>query len=124
MLKGLVLVLSLAATPPAAAHGDTLTAGQAKTTALADGYANVYYTVMEGTYQVVITVAPGPGEGGHPMRFVSGLADGGSQEISIGGFGKNTLLTTLTVKRASDKVSFDVGTRNVPGRPKITNSAD
>jgi hypothetical protein len=123
MLKGLVLVLSLAATPPAV-HGDTLTAGQAKTTALADGYANIYYTVMEGTYQVVVTVAPGPGEDGRPMRFVSGLADGERQEISIGGFGKNTLLTTLTLKRASDKVSFDVGTRNVPIRPNITNSAD
>jgi hypothetical protein len=58
------------------------------------------------------------------MRFVSGLADGESREISIGGFGKNTLLTTLTVSRASDQVSFNVDTRNVSGRQKITNPAD
>jgi hypothetical protein len=124
MLKGLILVLSLVGAQLATAHGDTLTAEQAKTTALADGYANIYYTVMKGTYRVVITVAPGPEEGGRPMRFVSGLADGESQEISVGGFGKNTLLTTLTVSRTSDEVSFNVGTRNVSGRRKITNSTD
>ena len=123
MLKRLILALALAGAPLATAQADTLTAGQAKTTALADGYANTYYTVMEGTYQVVITVAPGPEEGGRPMRFVSGLADGESREISIGGFGKNTLLTTLTVSRASDQVSFKVDTRNVSGRRKITNPA-
>ncbi len=124
MLKRLILALALAGVPLATAQADTLTAGQAKTTALADGYANIYYTVMKGTYQVVITVAPGPEEGGRPMRFVSGLADGESQEISIGGFGKNTLLTTLTVSRTSDEVSFNVGTRNVSGRRKLSNSAD
>jgi hypothetical protein len=116
MLKRLILALALAAAPLATAQADTLTAGQAKTTALADGYANMYYTVMEGTHRVVITVAQGPEEGGRPMRFVSGLADGESQEISIGGFGKNTRLTTLTVSRASDQVSFNVDTRNVSGR--------
>ena len=124
MLKRLVLALALAGAPLATAHPDTLTAGQAKTTALADGYANMYYTVMEGTYKVVITVAPVPEEGGRPMRFVSGLADGESQEISIGGFGKNTLLTTLTVSRASDQVFFNVDTRNLSGRQKITHPAD
>jgi hypothetical protein len=124
MLKRLILALALAGVPLATAQADTLTAGQAKTTALADGYANTYYTVVEGTYQVVITVAPGAEEGGRPMRFVSGLADGESQQISIGGFGKNTLLTTLTVSRASDQVSFKVDTRNVSGRRRITNSAD
>jgi hypothetical protein len=50
------------------------------------------------------------------MRVVHGLADGESQEISIGGFGKNTLLTTLKVSRAADQVFFNVGTRNVSGR--------
>jgi len=124
MLKRLILALALAGAPLATAQADTLTAGQTKTTALADWYANIYYTVIEGTYQVVITVAPGPEEGGRPMRFVSGLADGESREISIGGFGKNTLLTTLTVSRASDQVSFNVDTRNVSGRQKITNPAD
>ena len=98
------------------AQADTLTAGQTKTTALADWYANIYYTVVEGTYQVVITLAPGPQEGGRPMRVVHGLADGESQEISIGGFGKNTLLTTLKVSRAADQVFFNVGTRNVSVR--------
>ena len=124
MLKRLILALALAGAPLATARADTLTAGQTKTTALADWYANIYYTVIEGTYQVVITVAPGPEEGGRPMRFVSELADGESREISIGGFGKNTLLTTLTVSRASDQVSFNVDTRNVSGRQKITNPGD
>jgi len=104
MLKRLVLALALARAPLASAQADTLTAGQTKTTALADWYANIYYTVVEGTYQVVI------------MRVVHGLADGESQEISIGGFGKNTLLTTLKVSRAADQVFFNVGARNVSVR--------
>ena len=116
MLKRLILALALARAPLASAQADTLTGGQAKTTALADWYANIYYTVVEGTYQVVITLAPGPQEGGRPMRVVHGLADGESQEISIGGFGKNTLLATLKVSRASDQVFFNVDTRNVSVR--------
>ena len=110
------LALALARAPLASAQADTLTAGQTKTTALADWYANIYYTVIEGTYQVVITLAPGPQEGGRPMRVVHGLADGESQEISIGGFGKNTLLATLKVSRASDQIFFNVDMRNVPVR--------
>jgi hypothetical protein len=62
MLKRLFLTLALARAPLATAQADTLTAGQTKTTALADWCANIYYT--EGTYQVVITLAPGPQEGG------------------------------------------------------------
>ena len=54
MLKRLVLALALARALLASAQADTLTAGQTKTTALADWYANIYYTV-EGTCQVVIT---------------------------------------------------------------------
>ena len=114
MLKRLILALALAGAPLATAQADTLTAGQTKTTVLADWCANIYYT--EGTYQVVITLAPGPQEGGRPMRVVHGLADGESQEISIGGFGKNTLLATLKVSRASDQVFFNVDTRNVSVR--------
>src|ERR1700730_1672796 len=124
MLKRLILALALAGAPLTIAQADTLTAGQAKTTALADRYANIYYTVVEGMYQVVITVAPGLEEGGRPMRFVSGLADGERREVSIGDIGKNTLLTTLTVSRASDQVSFNVDIRNVSGHQKITNPAD
>src|SRR5882762_10935880 len=99
MLKKLALVLALAGVPLAAAEAGTLTAGQAETTALADRHANIYYTVVEETYQVVITVSPGPDEGGPPMRIVSELTEGESQGISIGGFGNDTLLTTLTVER-------------------------
>ena len=72
MLKRLILALALARAPLASAQADTLTAGQAKTTALADWYANIYYTVVEGTYQVVIALAPGPQGGGRPMRVVHG----------------------------------------------------
>ena len=117
MLKRLILALALAGAPLATAQADTLTAGQTKTTALADWYANICCSVIEGTYQVVvITLAPGLQEGGRPMRVVHGLADGESQEISIGGFGKNTLLTTLKVSRASDQVFFNVDTRKVSVR--------
>jgi hypothetical protein len=114
-LKRLALALALAAAPLFTAHADTLSAGQAQTTALADCYANIYYTEVAGTYEVVITIAPGP-EGGGPMRFVGRLADGQSQEISIGGFGENTRLTVLKVSRASDQVSFEVNGRNVSWR--------
>lgn len=115
-LKSLALGMALAATPLVTAQADTLTAGQAKTTALADCYANIYYTEVAGIYEVVITVAPGPDEGGGPMRFVGRLADGQSQEISIGGFGENTRLTILKVSRANDQVSFEVNDRNVSWR--------
>jgi hypothetical protein len=118
MLKKLALVLSLAAAPVATAHADTLIAGQAKTAALADWYANIYYTVTDEAYEVVITMAPGPDEGGRPMRFVSGLADGESKDISFGGYGDNAILTTLTVSRTSDLVSFRVDTRQVSWRQK------
>src|SRR5258707_15465487 len=116
MLKRLILALALARAPLASAQADTLTAGQAKTTALADWYANIYYTVVEGTYQVVITLAPGPQEGGRPMRVEHRLADGESQEISIGGFGKKTLPTTFKGSCAADQGFFNGGTRNVAGR--------
>jgi hypothetical protein len=109
------LALALARAPLASAQADTLTAGQTKTTALTDWYANIYYTVVEGTWQVVITLAPGPREGGRPMRVVHGLADGESQEISIGGFQKKHA-PTLRVSRTADQVFFNVGTRNVSVR--------
>ena len=125
MLKKLALALALAGAPLAVAEAGTLTAGEAATTALADRHANIYYTVVEGTYQVVITVSPGPDEGGPPMRIVGELAEGESQRISIGGFGNDTLLTTLTVERTSNQVSFNVGTRNVSWRRKVSgNRAD
>jgi predicted Zn-dependent protease len=120
MWKNLALVLALTAAPLATARADVLTPGQAKTTALADWYANIYYTVMEETSEVVITIAPGPDQAGRPMRVVSRLADGQSQEISIGGYGENTMLTTLTVTRMADRLSFDVDTRTVSWRRKIT----
>jgi hypothetical protein len=124
MLKRLALALALAGVPLAMAEAGTLTAGQAASTALADWHANIHYTVMEGTHQVVITVSPGPDEAGRPIRIVRGLADGESQEISIGAFGSNTLLTTLTVNRASDQVTFNVDTRNVSWRQNVTSSGD
>jgi hypothetical protein len=124
MWKKLVLVLGLAAAPLAAANADTLTVGQAKTTALADWYANIYYTPLKETCEVVITIAPGADTAdrpmrtaGRPTRVVSRLADGQSQEISIGGYGEQTTLTTLTVTRIADQVSFDVGTRTVSWEP-------
>jgi hypothetical protein len=113
MLKKLALVLALAAAPPTTAKADTLTAGQAKTTALGDWYANVYYSGLGESCEVVITIAPGSDTTGRPMRVVSHLAEGQSQEISLGGYGENTTLTTLTVTRINDWVSFDVGTRNI-----------
>jgi hypothetical protein len=122
MLKKLALVLSLATVQAATAQADTLTAGQAKTTALADWYANIYYTVMEEAYEVVVTMAPGPDQSGRPLRFVSGLADGESQEISIGGYGDDAILTTLTVSRTSAQVTFEVSSRKVSWRQK--NSAN
>lgn len=119
-LRSLALALALAAAPLFAAQADTLSAGQAKTTALADCYANIYYTEVEGTYEVVITVAPDPDHGGRPLRFVGRLANGESQEISIGGFGENTRLTILKVSRASDQVSFEVNGRNVSWRERMS----
>ena len=120
MWKKLALVLALAAAPLTAAKSDTLTVGQAKTTALADWYANIHYTATEETCEVVITIAPGADVAGRPMRVVSRLADGQSQTISIGGYGENTLLTTLTVTRTADQVSFDVDPRNVSWNRKIS----
>ena len=120
MLRKLALVVALTAAPLAAARADTLTAGQAKTTPLADWFANIYYTEMEATYEVVITVAPGPDEAGRPMRFVSGLADGEKHEISIGGFGESAVLTTLRVSRTDDHVFFEVNSRNVSRRQKVS----
>jgi hypothetical protein len=119
-LKRLALALALAAAPLFTARADTLSAGQAKTTALADWYANIYCTEVEGTYEVVITIAPGPDHGGRPMRFVGRLANGQSQEISIGGFGENTRLTILKVSRASDQISFEVNGRNVSWHERMS----
>jgi hypothetical protein len=119
-LKRLALALALAAAPLFTARAETLSAGQSKTAALADWYANIYYTEVEGTYEVVITVAPGPDHGGRPMRFVGRLANGQSQEISIGGFGENTPLTILNVSRASDQVSFEVNGRSVSWRERMS----
>jgi hypothetical protein len=118
MLKKLALCLFLAA-GPLAAQADTLMAGQARTTALADCYANIYYTEVEGAYEVVTTVAPGPDDGGRPMRFVSRLRDGDSQEISLGAYGESTTLEILTVRRLGDQVSFAVSSRQVSWRSRV-----
>jgi len=120
MLKKLALVAALAAAPISTADADLLRAGQAKTTALADCYANVYYTVADGAYQVVTTVAPDAEHGGRPMRFVSRLADGESQEISIGGFSDDATLSILTISRAGDFVSLEVNTKPISWRQKIS----
>lgn len=77
MLKWFAVLLCVT-TPLTAAHAETLAAGQAKTAAIADHHANVAYTVVDGAYEVVITLAPHPDAGGRPMRFVSRLADGDS----------------------------------------------
>jgi hypothetical protein len=58
------------------------------------------------------------------MRVVSRLADGQSQTISIGGYGENTRLTTLTVTRVADQVSFDVDSRNVSRNRKTAGLAN
>jgi hypothetical protein len=125
MLKKLALAVALAAAPITIANAEFLPPGQAKTTVLADCYANVYYTVAEGAYQVVTTVAPDAEHGGRPMRFVSRLADGESQEISIGGYGEKATLSILTISRMGDRVSLEVHTRPVSWRQKISaNSAN
>ena len=124
IVKALAACLAVAAAPLAAAHADTLTAGQAKTVVLADCFANLYYTVADGAYEVVTTVAPGPDAGGHPMRFVSRLADGERQEFSIGNYGDSTALRTLTVSRAGEQVSFEVGTRHVSRRQSVSANQD
>jgi hypothetical protein len=118
MVKKLALALVLAAAPFATVQAESLTAGHAKTTAVAGWYANIYYTPIEEAYEVVITIAPGPDQAGRPLRFVSRLAEGQSQEFSIGSYGDNTALTTLTVTRVSDRVSFHVDTGNVSWREK------
>jgi hypothetical protein len=123
MWNKLALVLALAA-PLTAAHADTLTVGQAKTTALADWYANIHYSAMEENCEVVITIAPGVDAAGSPTRVVSSLADGQSQTISMGGYGDNTRLTTLTVRRIADQVSFDVDSRKVSQTRKIARHAN
>jgi hypothetical protein len=120
MWKQLALALVLAAAPLITAKSDTLTVGQAKTTALADWYANVHYTATEESSEVVITIAPSADAAGRPTRVVSRLADGQSQTISIGGHGENTLLTTLTVTRIADRVSFGVDSQNVSWNRKIS----
>ena len=119
MFRTLALLLSLTAAP-LAAQAETLTAGQAKTTAFADHYANVYYTIAEELYEVVTTVAPGADGVGRPTRFVSRLADGESQEISLGDVGEDTLLHVLTVIRNGDLVLFAVDTRPVSWRQTIS----
>jgi len=114
------LALLLCVTTPLAAQAETLTVGQAKTAAISDHYANVYYTVVEGAYEVVITLAPHPDASGRPMRFVSRLADGDSQKISLGDYGDDTLVRTLTVRRAGAQVSFAIDTTRVSWRPNVT----
>jgi hypothetical protein len=113
MLRKLAVALSLIAVPLTIAKADSLAPGQAKTMALAEYYANLYYTVNKGIYELVITVAPGPDDGGHPMRFASRLDEGESQKVSIGDYGNNTILTTLRVNRTGDQVSFDITNERV-----------
>jgi hypothetical protein len=120
MLKKLALVAVMTVASVTTAEADILRAGQAKTAALADCYANVYYTVAEGAYEVVTTVAPDAEHGGPPMRFVSRLADGESQEISVGGYGEKATLSTLTISRSGDRVSLQVNTRAISWRQKIS----
>ncbi len=120
MLKKLALAAILAAASMTASKAEILPPGQAKTAALADCYANVYYTVADGAYEVVTTVAPDAEHGGRPMRFVSRLGDGESQEISIGAYGEKAMLSILTISRMGDRVSLEVHTRPVSWRQKIS----
>src|SRR5262249_43747914 len=110
--------------PLGAAHAGTLTLGQAKTAAMADCYANIRYDVVAGAHQVVTTIAPGADASGHPMRFTSRLADGESQDISVGGYGDNAVLTTLTVRRTGDQVSFEVTSKPVSWQQNVAGRVD
>jgi hypothetical protein len=118
MLKTIALAVALAA--PLAAQAETLTAGQAKTLAFVDHSANVYFSIAEELFEVVTTMAPGPDGIGRPMRFVSRLADGESQEISMGDVGEDTLLHVLTITRIGDRISFEVDARPISSRRTLS----
>src|SRR5919108_1465221 len=104
-----IVALSAALTATAAAHADESKSGpQAPNAAVsysvrkplhgttlwfADRNASVYYTVDQNEFEVVATIIEGSA-GGDPMQTRGRLSGGGTNPLSVGGYGPDPPLTT------------------------------
>jgi len=113
MLKYFALILSFVTAPLATAQAEVLVKGHGKNLELANSNVTVFYTVKGEIYEVVTTLAPDGFDGSYPMRFVSRLSDGESNEVSVGGYGSDRILNIMQVSRTGEDVSVDVSTERV-----------
>jgi hypothetical protein len=89
---------------------------QAGTFALGNHTASVYYTVHDGLYDVVTTIAPDADLKGAPMRFVGALAPGQKQTISFGAFGTTAAPRTLELLNNGEHLVATVSDTEVAAR--------
>ena len=107
-------LVSLALACPAVAG--ELSPLQAGTFVLGNHTASVFYTVRDGLYDVVTTIAPDADLKGGPMRFVGSLAPGQKQIISLGEFGTTAAPRTLELLNNGEYLVATVSDTEIAAR--------
>ena len=117
MKKSAILFSSLVSVALAwpAAAGE-LAPLQAGTFLLGNHTASVFYTVRDGLYDVVTTIAPDADLKGAPVRFVGSLAPGQKQIISLGEFASTAAPHTLELLNNGEHLVATVSDVDVAAR--------
>jgi hypothetical protein len=114
-MKYLVITMGAAASLVAAwgdVHAEDLAPFAGRSVAVGEMSGVAYYRPTAAGYEVVITLADGPG--GRPVRFVTTLNPGQATTISAPGMsGEQT--TSITITRNGDHLSMDDRSAHAPG---------
>lgn len=89
---------------PCAALAGEVEPLDAEILALGNHTAAVYYTTLDGRYEVVTTIAPNDVPEGAPMRFTGSLGIGEKQTISVGEVGTSRAPQTIELLHAGDRL--------------------
>jgi hypothetical protein len=106
MLVGLV---------PFASAASELKPMQNGTYVLGEQSASIYYTVSDGTFEVVTTIGPADGSGG-PIRLIGFLQPGQKQIVSAGKYGTTTPPEELVLTHNGDRLSITQAAEDVASR--------
>jgi hypothetical protein len=102
-----LIATTLAASLSGVVSADTLQPMQGGTYILSEWTASVHYTDTDGSYEMVITLAPLNGDKPVPIRFTAALGPGQNNTVEIGSFDTNVDPTVLEIERVDDGLSVN-----------------
>ena len=121
MTKQKIAAVSVLIALAGSARGETLYGPlQGNTLELADHMVSLYYT-DEGDYYEVVTTLGANANHDYLSRFTAQLSDGEDYHITLGGYGSNRTLVTLTISRSGAQVRADIHTdSDTPNSPQLS----